>query len=146
MLTTDLRHLFAHDLRRLCIELDAFSNEADIWRITGSISNSAGNLTLHLCGNLQHFIGHVLGGSAYERDRELEFEAKDLPRARLLDEVNSTMEAVDDALAQLDRNRLEQTFPIKVLPEETTTAFFLLHLHGHLNYHLGQVNYLRRVL
>ena len=146
MLTTDLRHLFAHDLRRLSNELDAFTNEADLWRTTGSISNSAGNLCMHLCGNLQHFIGHVLGGSAYKRDREREFAEKGVPKAQLLDDVNRTMEAVDDALAQMDAKRLEQVFPIKVLPEETTTAYFLLHLHGHLNYHLGQVNYLRRAL
>ena len=97
---------------------------------------------MHLCGNLQHFIGHVLGGSAYDRDRVREFAAKDVPRAQLLDDVNSTIEAVDDALAQLDPIHLAQPYPIRVLPEEATTAYFLLHL----NYHLGQMNYLRRVL
>lgn len=143
---TDLRSLFARDLHKLCNEIDAFKAEEDIWRTTGSVTNSAGNLALHICGNLRHFIGAVLGGSAYSRDREREFAAKSIPKLELLEELKKTITAVDDTLVALDKSRLTQPFPIRVLPEETTTGYFLLHLHGHLNYHLGQVNYLRRML
>ncbi|MBK9421545.1 MAG: DinB family protein [Flavobacteriales bacterium] len=142
----DIRTLFVRDLRKLCNEIDAFDAEIDLWRTMGTVSNSAGNLTLHICGNLRHFVGAVLGGSAYIRDREREFGATGIPKSDLLDEVNRTIASVEDALAQLDEQRLLQPYPIRVLPEETTTGYFLLHLYGHLNYHLGQVNYLRRLL
>ena len=141
-----IRTLFVRDLRKLCNEIDAFNAENDLWRTKGAISNSAGNLTLHICGNLRHFVGAVLGGSPYIRDREREFAATGIPKSDLLEEVNRTISSVEDALAQLDEQRLLQLYPIRVLPEDTTTGYFLLHLYGHLNYHLGQVNYLRRLM
>lgn len=146
MFIADLRHVFLRDLRKLANEVNAYADGADLWRITGQVANSGGNLCLHLCGNLQHFIGNIMGGSSYVRNREREFAVKDVPKADLLDEVNRTIEMVDGALARLDPKRLDQTFPVRVMPEDMTTAQFLLHLHGHLNYHLGQINYLRRSL
>ncbi|MBZ0206935.1 MAG: DUF1572 family protein [Flavobacteriales bacterium] len=141
-----LRTLFTRDLRQLCNEIDAFTNEADLWRTTGTITNSAGNLCMHICGNLRYFIGALLGGGAYVRDRNREFEARNILKAALLDEVNRTMSAVDAALAGMTSGKLKEHFPVNVLPEVTTTEHVLLHLYGHLNYHLGQVNYLRRAL
>ncbi len=143
---TDLRLLIARDLRQLCNEIDAFTSEANIWRTEGSVKNSAGNLCLHLCGNLRYFIGSVLGGGTYRRDREREFSASDVPKAELLQEVKRTMDTVDATLAGLSADVLKNPYPVKVLTEMITTGHFLLHLYGHLGYHLGQVNYIRRVL
>ena len=143
---SDLRQLITRDLRQLCNEVDGFTNEADLWRTEGAVTNSAGNLCLHICGNIRYFVGSVLGGGAYIRDREREFSAKGLSKVELLQEVNRTIEAVDAALAGLSDERLKKPYPMKVLPEVTTTGHFILHLYGHLGYHLGQVNYLRRVL
>lgn len=146
MQITDLRELIARDLRQLCNEIDSFTDEADLWRTEGAVKNSAGNLCLHLCGNLRYFVGSVLGGGTYIRDREREFAAKGIPKAELLQEVDRTMAAVDAALTGLSAERLAHPFPVNVLPETTTTGHILLHLYGHLSYHLGQVNYIRRVL
>ena len=144
-----VEHFSTHfdlDLQRLHTEIEAFPSEADLWRVSGAVTNSAGNLCLHLCGNLQHFIGAVLGGSGYVRDREHEFAARNIPRAELLAEVDRTRKALAKAFASLSDGRLHEPFPIPVQGEELNTAYFLLHLQGHLNYHLGQVNYLRRML
>jgi len=97
-----LRTLFTRDLRQLCNEIDAFTNEADLWRTTGTITNSAGNLCMHICGNLRYFIGALLGGGAYVRDRNREFEARNILKAALLDEVNRTMSAVDAAFRETE--------------------------------------------
>lgn len=146
MLIEHISTLFDRDLQRLHTEIEAFPSESDLWRVSGAVTNSAGNLCLHLCGNLEHFIGGVLGGSGYVRDREHEFAAKNIPRAELLSEVGRTREALTKALGAMSDEDLGRTFPLKVFGEDMPTAYFLLHLEGHLNYHLGQVNYLRRML
>ncbi len=137
---------FDRDLQRLYTEIEAFPSEADLWRVSGVVANSAGNLCLHLCGNLEHFIGGLLGGSGYVRDREHAFAARNIPRAELLAEVDRTRKALAKAFATLGDERLQEPFPIPIQGEELNTAYFLLHLEGHLNYHLGQLNYLRRML
>ncbi|MCL4283407.1 MAG: hypothetical protein KJZ58_14240 [Flavobacteriales bacterium] len=101
---------------------------------------------LHICGNLNHFVGHVLGGQAYRRDRAKEFSAKGLPKEELLGEVDRAIIAVDVAMRQLTGTTLEAPYPIPTPVDAESTCHFLLHLYGHLNYHLGQVNYLRRTL
>ena len=146
MLTQPLSFLFDRDLQRLRTEIEAFISEADLWRVSGAVTNSAGNLCLHLCGNLEHFIGGVLGGSGYVRDRENEFAARNIPRAELLAEVDRTRDVLAKAFAAMSDEDLGKTFPLKVFGEDMTIAYFMLHLEGHLNYHLGQVNYLRRML
>lgn len=88
----------------------------------------------------------MLGGSGYVRDREHEFAARNIPRAELLAEVDRTRKVLVKAFASLGEERLQEPFPIPIQGEELNTAYFLLHLEGHLNYHLGQVNYLRRML
>ena len=73
MLTETLIKLFKRDLGKLKEEVDSYQNEANLWIVTNDVSNSAGNLCLHLVGNLNHFIGAVLGDSGYVRQRDLEF-------------------------------------------------------------------------
>lgn len=141
-----LSTLFDRDLQRLRTEIEVFNKEADLWEVSGSVTNSAGNLCLHLCGNLEHFIGGVLGGSGYVRDREHEFAARNIPRPMLLAGIDSTRDALAKAFSTMSDEHLDKTFPLKVLGDDMTIAYFMLHLEGHLNYHLGQVNYLRRML
>ncbi|HQV39823.1 MAG TPA: DinB family protein [Flavobacteriales bacterium] len=141
-----LSTLFDRDLQRLRTEIEVFNKEADLWEVSGSVTNSAGNLCLHLCGNLEHFIGGVLGGSGYVRDREHEFAARNIPRSMLLAGIDSTRDALAKAFSTMSDEHLDKTFPLKVLGDDMTIAYFMLHLEGHLNYHLGQVNYLRRML
>jgi uncharacterized damage-inducible protein DinB len=109
------------------------------------LTNPGGNLALHLAGNLQFFIGAQLGQSGYVRDREAEFALKGVPRSRILQELEAAAQAVETTLSALDPAQLEQTFPVPFGGKPTGTLAVLLHLAGHLSYHLGQMNVHRRV-
>ena len=146
MLIPILQSLFQRDLQKLRAEMSAYRDEKNIWRIEPDIANSAGNLCLHLIGNLNTYIGAQLGDSGYVRNRDLEFSLKDVPREELLTKIDATIDAVTRTLERLDPAVLEADYPIVVLKEKTSTAFFLTHLSAHLNYHLGQVNYHRRLI
>jgi uncharacterized damage-inducible protein DinB len=140
-----LASLFERDLNKLKQEIQLYPTEAALWQVREGISNAGGNLCLHLVGNLKHFIGHTLGGIPYERVREKEFSDKDVPVSLLLQQLDETMLAVQQSLLRLTAADLQQQYPIKVLPEEVSTEQFLFHLYGHLAYHLGQINYHRRL-
>lgn len=146
MNSTDLLSLFQRDLQSLRKEITSFNHEADLWRTLPGIANSAGNLCLHLCGNLRHYVGHVLGGDAYVRDRPKEFAAKDLSKAELLAEIDRTLASVERGLGKLAPAQWDTPFPVALPVDAANTGQFLMHLYGHFNLHLGQVNYLRRIL
>jgi uncharacterized damage-inducible protein DinB len=145
-MTNTLSKLFLRDLEKLKTEISSFKDEKNIWKISGDIKNSSGNLCLHLCGNLQHFIGAVLGNSGYVRNRDAEFARKDVPIRDLVAEIELSAKVVQKTLLELNEDELQKTYPINVLGFEMTTEFFLTHLTTHLNYHLGQINYHRRLL
>jgi len=146
MITESLKSLYTRDLNKLKTEIQAYKNEETLWIIENNISNSAGNLCLHLTGNLCHFFGAVLGNSGYVRQRDLEFSLKDVSRAELLEKVDETLDVVIKTLDQLNKEDLEKEYPIEPLGYKMTTEYFLIHLIGHLEYHLGQINYHRRLL
>ncbi|MBK7804649.1 MAG: DinB family protein [Chloracidobacterium sp.] len=146
MLTDVLAQIFERDLGKLQAEVRQYSNEKDLWKKKGEISNSAGNLTLHLVGNLKHFIGAVLGGIDNVRDRDLEFADVDVSRDVLLAAIDETALAVNDTLSKLTPADLEKQYPINVFGHPMTTEFFVVHLATHLDYHLGQINYHRRLM
>lgn len=99
---------------------------------------------MHICGNLKHFIGHLLGGTDYLRNREKEFLLSDVEKEELLKNIDETLEIIKSTLKKLDPNSINKKYPIDVLGYEMTTEYFLIHLAAHLNYHLDQINYLRR--
>ncbi len=135
------------DLDRLSAELDLYTNEDQLWQVAPGISNSAGNLALHITGNLQHFVGMVLGQTGYERDRPGEFNRKHVPILELQAEVEAAKEAVKAALP-LTLDQMQQPYALVsgFGPEGMTNGYALIHLTAHLNYHLGQINYHRRLL
>ncbi|HEY4618564.1 MAG TPA: DUF1572 family protein [Flavobacterium sp.] len=141
-----LKTLFSRDLLRLKSEIELYQNEKDIWRSEKGITNSAGNLCLHLIGNLNTYIGSVFGKTNYVRNRELEFSLKDVPKSELIKKIEETIKVVNDALNQVSEDELKMDFPLLVFREKTTTEFMLIHLTTHLAYHLGQINYHRRLL
>lgn len=141
-----LRQLFQRDLTRLHDEISAYKSEANLWGTSGEITNSGGNLCLHLVGNLNTFICGELGNSGYVRDRPAEFNAKNIPRETLLRQVLETRELVDQTLADLPTESLDKIYSVQLRPEKMTTGLFLTYLLAHLSYHLGQVNYHRRLL
>jgi len=145
-LTESLAAIFSRELTTIHMEIEAYPSEADLWRTVPGVSNSGGTLALHLAGNLQHFIGTVLGGTGYQRNRDAEFGSRDVPRAQLLRQVEDTIAAVSGTLRSLDPARLSEPYPLAVANLRLNTADFLVHLACHLNYHLGQLDYHRRMV
>ena len=143
---TSLQKIFDRDLTLLHQEIEAYPTEESLWVVSGTIKNSGGNLCLHLCGNLQHFVGTVLSNTGYVRNREAEFAVKHIPKVKLLEEIDSTRKAVSASLQKLNSSALEETYRIHVFGEPMTVNFFLIHLATHLTYHRGQINYHRRLL
>ena len=146
MIAQALVKLFTRDLTALQTEIESYTNDSTLWLVTEDISNSAGNLCLHLVGNLNHFIGAALGNSGYVRQRDLEFSLKDVPKAELIEHVEATKNIIISVLDQLSEEDLQKEYIHRVFKEPMTTDYFLMHLSTHLAYHLGQINYHRRLL
>lgn len=146
MLSETLISLFERDLNRVIDELNLYQSESDIWKIEGNISNSAGNLALHLVGNLKTYIGKEIGNFDYVRNRDLEFADKNVPREKIVADLSDTIAIIKDSLKSVSDEDLKKDYPLLVLSESTSTEYFLVHLATHLNYHLGQINYHRRLI
>ncbi|HEY0429361.1 MAG TPA: DinB family protein [Pyrinomonadaceae bacterium] len=141
-----LIEVYERDLNKLKDEINLYSDEEKLWLVKNEISNSAGNLCQHLLGNLNHFIGALLGNSGYERDRPSEFSAKNATRADLMNNIEKTIDVVKNSLNKLTEADFEKDFPVSKGEREVKIGFMLLHLLTHFNYHLGQINYHRRLL
>lgn len=141
-----LAKLYDRDLQKLISEIEAYGNEADLWLIKSEINNSAGNLCLHLMGNLNHYIGHQLGGTDYVRNRPLEFSDKDVPKAILIEKIEATRAMLKQILPNISSETLAKNHTEEFFGGNDSNGFFLIHLLSHLNYHLGQVNYHRRLI
>jgi uncharacterized damage-inducible protein DinB len=146
MITESLIEIFERDLNKLIVEINLYKDENSLWIIKEGIGNSAGNLCLHLIGNLNHFIGAALGNSGYVREREKEFSLKDIPRKELVSNIEKTIAVVKESLSKLAAADFEKDFPIEIFGKPQKTDFILIHLTTHLTYHLGQINYHRRLL
>ncbi|WP_264536724.1 DinB family protein [Flavobacterium sp. N1736] len=146
MLIETIKSLFNRDLNKLKIEIESYKNESQIWEIDKNISNPAGNLCLHLLGNINTYIGAELGKTGYIRDRPLEFSLKNTPKSELISKIDQTILVVNNTLDSLTEADLEAIYPQIVFEKEMTTGFFLVHLSTHLAYHLGQINYHRRLI
>ena len=141
-----LLSLFTRDLNKLKDELNLYSSESNLWKVESNISNSAGNLTLHLIGNLNHFVGAVLGQTGYIRQRDLEFSKKDIPRAILIADIDKTIDVLTAVLSKLSNADLDMEYVFTKPDKLDIAGQFLLNLTAHLAYHLGQINYHRRLL
>ena len=146
MITKVLNSIIQRELLKLKIEIESYKDESNLWRIEKNIANSAGNLCLHLIGNLNTYIGAVLGQTGYVRDRDAEFSLKNISRKELIQKIEGTILVIDQVLPALTAEQLEKDYPMVVLKEATSTEFFLVHLATHLTYHLGQINYHRRLI
>ena len=145
-MTQDLLVLFLREIDALRREVDLYPTDAALWKEHPGLPNSGGTLVMHLAGNLRHFIGGVLGRSAYVRDRNEEFSRRDVPKAELLGLIAAARREVAAALDDLQPGRLAAPFDgLPVQDRTMTTNLFLLHLLSHLGYHLGQIDYHRRV-
>jgi len=146
MVIDTLKKLFQRDLEKLKQEIVSYRDESNLWKVEKDIANSAGNLCLHLVGNLNAYIGAVIGNTGYIRQRDLEFSQKNIPKDQLVKMIEDTIIVVANGLDELKEEDLEKEYPLLVFKEKTSTGYFLIHLAVHLGYHLGQVNYHRRLL
>lgn len=146
MITDTLIKLFKRDLNKLIEEIELYSNESNLWKKEGLVSNSAGNLCLHLVGNLNHFIGATLGDTGYVRQRDLEFSNKNVPVSVMKKQVEETIVMIETTLSKLTEADLQAEYRRNPFEDYMTTEYFLTHLALHLAYHLGQINYHRRLL
>ena len=140
----DLQNLFERDLELLIENIEAMPDEL-VWKVPEGVTNSCGVLIQHLVGNINHFVGQGLGNTGYIRDREREFTNTGVEKDTLLKDVEELKSRLQTIFDKLDNEQLERNYPLDI-PFESSTRGILLHLYGHLNYHLGQVNYLRRIL
>lgn len=146
MQTQTFLHFYLRDIDKLMAEIEAFPSEESLWRTGGDVKNAAGTLGLHMAGNLQHFFGAVLGGTGYVRRRDLEFSARGVAKAEILAGLQTARDVVAGVLENMTDAQLSEVFPADHFGENRSTLHALLHLQAHLSYHLGQVNYLRRLV
>ena len=146
MLSQELSALYARDLTRLIQQLHAFPDTATLWQTRAGITNSAGNLALHLEGNLREFIGRLLGHLEYQRDRPREFSDSGIEQAELIARLTAVRDEIPPVITGLTEEQLDADFPQVYVGRTLSNRQMLIHLDGHLSYHLGQIDYLRRVL
>jgi hypothetical protein len=142
----DLSLALVRELEGFKRELARFPDDETVWSTSSGVTNSAGNLALHVAGNLQHFIGTVLGGTGYVRNRELEFGQRSGPRENVYAELDAAIAVVRRVLPSIPNDRLEQDFPEQLMGMTFRTSTFLVHLCAHAGFHLGQAGYLRRII
>jgi uncharacterized damage-inducible protein DinB len=145
-MTESLIKLYKRDLNAVKKELQSYKNEANIWLVDKEISNCTGNLVLHIVGNLNHFIGAILGNTGYIRKRDLEFSQKNISVSEMIKMIDDTQNVIDKTLSNLTEANLQEEYRRNPFEDYMTTEYFLLHLKSHLAYHLGQINYHRRLL
>ena len=142
----ELKDLYIRDIEKLRTEISSYKNESDLAIVKGTILNSAGNLCLHLCGNLQTYLGAMLGGSGYIRNRDKEFSEKNYTKASLLAEIDKAKSAVELCFSKITEADVNKKFPETPHWEGFSILHVLIICETHLAYHLGQINYHRRLL
>jgi Protein of unknown function (DUF1572) len=145
-LLEDLKVLYLREIATLERELDLYPDDASLWKELPGLPNPAGNLVLHLAGSLQHFFGATLGNTGYQQNREAEFSTRNVSRSDLKQELSSARQGVIAAFEHLTEDSLTQVFPVQFADAPFSIRLTLLQFLGHLAYHLGQVDYHRRVV
>ena len=146
MISESIRTIFLREARALRREIEAYPNEKDIWTVPAGIGNSAGTLALHLAGNIQHYLGARLGRTGYVRDRDAEFSRRNVSRTEILEQLDAAGIAIARAFERLNDSDLTQPYPEKISGTTLTTGEWLVHLVAHMGYHLGQIDYHRRLV
>ena len=145
MLNSIVINFYERDIRKVIEEVNLFKNEENLWKIHGSVKNSSGNLVLHIIGGLNHLIGATLAKTGYVRDRDQEFKRKGVARKDLVEQLEKLIPMINETVAALTQEQMESEYPIFFDKPNTSTSYVLMQLLLHLNYHLGQINYLRRI-
>lgn len=146
MLKETLIQIYENDLKKVIKEIEQYEREEDLWKLEEGISNSGGNLALHLIGNINHFFGANLGKTGYERKRDLEFSDKNVSRGEIIESLENTIEVLKSSITNLSDEDLHKDYPENFGAETPKTIAVIIYMLSHLNYHLGQINYHRRLI
>jgi len=146
MLRSTLELLLTRELGAVRRELEAYPDDASVWRSAPGVPNTGGTLALHVAGNIQHFFGGILGGDGYKRDRDAEFARRDVSRMELLAGIDAAIASVKRTLPLLNDATLAAPYPEPIAKRTVCTRDFVVHLVSHLSYHLGQLDYHRRMV
>ncbi len=146
MLLNELKAFLLRDIASMERELELYPDDSSVWKNVAGLPNPAGNLILHVSGSLQHFFGATLGDTGYVRNRDAEFTNRDVPRSELRKELAGARQGVLAAFERLTEERLEQPFPVRITDTELSTRLTILQLVTHVAYHLGQLDYHRRMV
>lgn len=144
-LPKELGALFERDLEKLLVELNSYEQEDDLWVVKEEIKNSSGNLMMHICGNLKHFIGATLDNTGYVRERDVEFSGR-VSKSELSEGIGETKEVLSSYFERVSVDDMSDPYPLQPFGYPMTKSQFLIHLYGHLSYHMGQINYHRRLV
>jgi hypothetical protein len=145
-LVESIAAILDRDLATLLREVEAYPEEDDLWREVPGIANAGGTLALHLAGNVQHYFGARLANTGYVRDRPAEFSRRNLSRSELVREIEAARAAVEAACRLMNPAQLAGEFPEVIGGSRVQTGDYLVHLATHFAYHLGQLDYHRRVV
>ena len=119
--------------------------DEQIWWRANEESNSIGNLILHLCGNARQWIVAAVGSRPGTRNRDAEFERRDLiPRDELLNLLRSTLAEVEQTLSAVDPSTLLTRLTIQGHDVDILEAIF--HVTEHFSMHTGQIILLSKLL
>jgi hypothetical protein len=146
MLKETLIKIYEGDLRKVIKEIDQYKSEEDLWELEEGITNSGGNLALHLIGNINHFFGANLGNTGFKRERDLEFSDKNISRAEIIEGLENAINVLRETLNNLSDEDLHKDYPEKLGDAPQKTVAVVIYMLSHLNYHLGQINYHRRLI
>lgn len=146
MLKETLIQIYEGDLQKVIKEINLYESEEDLWKLEEGITNSGGNLALHLIGNIKHFFGANLGNTGYERERDLEFADKNVSREKIVEELENAINVLRETFNNLSDEDLHKDYPEKLGDEPQQTISVIIYMLSHLNYHLGQINYHRRFI
>lgn len=146
MLVASVAAILERDLQALAREVMAYPDERSLWETAPGIPNSGGTLALHLTGNIRHYLGARLGETGFVRNRPAEFAARDVPRATILGQIEEARAAVRAAAAKVTDDRQDEDYPEVVSGLRVAVGEYLIHLTTHFAYHLGQLDYHRRVV
>ena len=146
MTSTEIASLYERDICRLIEEINSFKHEENLWKTCGTIKNPGGNLALHIIGGLNYLIGATLSNTGYIRNRDQEFTDKGIDRKTIVAQLEELIPMINKTVSQLTPDQMDLPYPKFFDKEGATNSYVLTQLLLHLNYHVGQVNYLRRAL
>jgi uncharacterized damage-inducible protein DinB len=125
--------------------------EEQLWWRPNEASNSAGNLLLHLSGNVRQWILAGVAGQKDVRDRASEFTARSgRSKAELLELLTATLDEVDAALDAIEKEAAASDAPLQRIchPQRYTQSVLdaVYHVVEHFSYHTGQIVYIAKLL